>query len=534
MIGGDFMRRRALTVAAALVVAPIHFAFAVDTGDTACKTTQECKAEADKIMGAITQDATSGLAKAQDQFYWMNRINMASTVMLVEEKIIPSTLAKPIAEGVNFAMAQATQPGGRRPDDVLQLERIISEKSGPEATLVHTGRSRQDMYAAIRVMQLRREFLDMGAALLRTRALLLEVAAQHTETFVPAYTNGVQAQPISYGHYLMAFADSLARDAQRLRETYARINLSPMGTAVLANSSWPLNRGRLADLLGFDGLVTNSYDSGQVIVMDVPLEAAAIAGNVALRLGSMLQDIHTQYHQTRPWLLLDDGSTYTSSAMPQKRNPGVIMTARAKASDVSASLQTAMLRLHNVTPGMIDFKATTADARTFILAVEMLNRFNGVMKALRINAARAEELDNDWTTSMELAETLQRLHNVPFRVGHTFASGVVDHAKANNLLPKQFPYAEAVRIYAGAAQKYKLAGTKLPLDEIAFRKTLAPDDMVRTRVGVGGPQPAEVVRMIATGRQALAQDTAWLDERNTRLLEAEAKLNAAFARLLAN
>lgn len=529
------MRKSALLVSTAIVAILTQNTWAADTGDTACRTTQECKAESDKIMGAITRDATSGLAKAQDQFYWMNRINMASTVMLVEEKIIPPALVKPITEGVSFAITQATQPGGRRPDDVLQLERIISEKSGPEATLVHTGRSRQDMYAAIRTMQLRREVLDMAGALLRTRALLIDVAGKHTETFVPAYTNGVQAQPISYGHYLMAYADSLARDAQRLRELYSRINLSPMGTAVLANSSWPLNRMRLAELLGFDGLVVNSYDSGQVITMDVPLEAASIASNVALRIGSILQDIHTQYHQTRPWLLLDDSSTYTSSAMPQKRNPGVIMTARAKASDVVASLQTVLLRLHNVTPGMTDYKSTYADARTFILAIEMLNRFDGVMKALRINAPRAmEELDNDWTTSMELAETLQRLHNVPFRVGHSFASAIVDHAKANNLLPRQFPYAEAVRIYAGAAQKYKQSETKLPLDAATFRKTLSPEDMVRTRVGIGGPQPAEVARMVAAGRQALAQDNAWLDERNTKLLEAEAKLNTAFAKLASN
>ena len=333
----------------------------------------------------------------------------------------------------------------------------------------------------------------------------------------------------------MAYADSFARDAQRLRDLYPRLNLSPMGTAVLANSSWPLNRERLADLLGFDGLVVNSYDSGQIISMDVPLEAAGIAGSVALRIGSLLQDIHVQYHQTRPWLLLEEGSTYTSSSMPQKRNPGVIMTARAKASDVAASLQTILLRLHNITPGMTDYKATYADARTFVRGVEMLQSFEGVLKALRIHGPRGlEELENDWTTSMELAETLQRLHGVPFRVGHSFASAIVDHARANNLLPKAFPYADAVRIYVGSAQKYKQADTKLPLDEKTFRTTLSPEDMVRTRVGIGGPQPAEVRRMIAAAQKALESDRTWLAERDTKLLAAEAKLNNEFRKYLAN
>lgn len=524
---------RALVVAAlALVVAP---AVADDTRETPCKTTEECKAQAAKLFGEITRNATSTVAARQDQFYWMNRINMASTVMLVEQGIVPKDLVKPIAEGVQFAIDQATKPGGKRPSDVLQLERIISEKSGPEATLVHTGRSRQDMYAAIRVMQMRRQVLDIARALMGTRKLLLEIAARHTETFVPAYTNGVQAQPVTYGHYLMAFADSLARDAQRLRDVYPRLNLSPMGTAVLANSSWPLDRKRLAELLGFDGLVENSYDAGQVITYDVPLEVASILSSLAIRIGALLQDVHTQYHQTRPWLLLDTSSTYTSSAMPQKRNPGVIMTARQKASDVVAASQFALFRMHNVTPGMTDYKQTGDASKIYVLTSEMLQRFDGVMKALRINGARSlEELEDDWTTSMELAETLQRLHRVPFRVGHSFASLIVTHARANNLKPKQFPYAEAVKLYGEAAAKYKLASSTLPLDEATFRATLSPENMVRTRVGIGGPQPAEVQRMIAAGRKALEADVAWVEARDTKLLEAEAKLNTAFGKHLAN
>ena len=506
---------------------------AADVRDTPCKTTQECQEESNRIRGVITRDATSALAGAQDTFYWFGRINMASTVMLLEEGIIPARLAKPIAEGVQYSITQAREPGGRRPTDVLQVERIISDKAGADATLIHSGRSRQDMGATVRAMRLRRAVLDAADALMMTRELLIDTAARHTETFVPAYTNGVQAQPVSYGYYLMAFADSLARDAQRLRELYPRANLSPMGTAVLANSSWPLKRERLAELLGFDGLAVNSYDATQIISFDVPLEAAAIMSSIAIRIGAMLQDIHTQYHQSRPWLLLDDSQTYTSSAMPQKLNPGVVMTARAKATDVVASTQMMLLRAHNITPGMSDYKATFEPSRTFVWSVEMLNQFNGVMKALRIDPKRSlEELNGDWTTSMELAETLQRLHQVPFRVGHHFASVVVNHAKAHHWLPSQFPYADAVKLYAEAAQKYGQATAKFPLDEATFKATLSPEMMVRTRVGVGGPQPAEVQRMIKMARDTLAKDKQWLAERNNKLLEAEARLNNAFARYL--
>jgi argininosuccinate lyase len=165
----------------------------------------------------------------------------------------------------------------------------------------------------------------------------------------------------------------------------------------------------------------------------------------------------------------------------------------------------------------------------------MLNQLNGVLKALRVDPKRAlEELNGDWTTSMELAETLQRLHQVPFRVGHHFATLVVNDAKAKNLLPNQYPYDAAAKLYADSAQKYQLPPGRFPLDEAAFRATLSAEMMVRTRVGIGGPQPAEVQRMIKLGREALARDQTWLDERNNKLLEAEARLNTAFAKYLSN
>jgi argininosuccinate lyase len=527
------MTLKSLSVALSCLALCNVSAHAADVRDTPCRTTAECQAEADKLRGTVTKDATSATAKAQDQFYWLGRINMASTVMLVEEGIIPRPLVRPIAEGVAYSIRQADQPGGKRPTDVLQIERIISDRSGPEATLIHTGRSRQDMLAAVRVMRLRTEFLDTAAALLAARRALLDMASKNVETFVPAYTNGVQAQPVSYAHYLLAFADSLARDGQRIRECYARLNLSPMGTAVLANSSWPLDRDRLAELLGFDGLVVNSYDAGQVISYDVPIEAASIVSSVAIRIGAMMQDVHTQYHQSRPWLLLDSGSTYTSSAMPQKQNPGVIMGVRSKASDVVAAAQWVTLRAHNVTPGMVDYKDAWETPRTFVLATEMLNQYVAVLKALRIDPKRSlEELNDDWTTSMELAETLQRMNQIPFRVGHHFASEVVTYAKAKNIKPSEFPYDQAVRIYAEAAGKYSVAQTKLPLDATTFKATLSPENMVRTRVGIGGPQPAEVTRMLGIAQQTVKGDDEWLAQRQTRLVEAQAKLNVAFQKLL--
>jgi argininosuccinate lyase len=194
-----------------------------------------------------------------------------------------------------------------------------------------------------------------------------------------------------------------------------------------------------------------------------------------------------------------------------------------------------LMRVHNITPGMTDYKGTFDNSKTFIWTVEMLNQFSGVLKAIRVDPKRSlDELNGDWTTSMELAETLQRLHQVPFRVGHHFATLVVNDAKAKNLLPTQYPYDAAVKLYAEAAEKYQQPLGRFPLDEKTFRATLSAETMVRTRVGIGGPQPAEVQRMVKLGRDALARDQAWLAERNNKLLEAEAKLNTAFAKYVGN
>lgn len=502
-----------------------------------CRTAVDCRAQAKRLLAQPASGATTALAREQDQFYWFGRINMASTVANVELGIIPKTLAGPIARGVAHSIDQAARPGGKRPSDVLQTEKIITDVAGPEATLIHTGRSRQDIQSTLTMAQLRTELLDYADALSALRAQLHDMAEQHAETFVPAYTNGVQAQPISLAHYLLAFGDSFARDADRLRQAWPRVDRSTLGAAVLANSSWPLDKGRLATLLGFGGFTPNGYDATQIAPADVGLEAAQIAGSTALRIGSLMQDIHVQYHQTRPWMLLAPGRTYTSSAMPQKANPGVIQNTRTLASDVVSSVLQVVMRAHNVTPGMIDYKyawaAAPQGARTFVQGVQMLRDSTDVLAALRIDKARAlEELESEWTTSMELAETLQREHRIPFRVGHHFASEVVLYARQKQIAPKAFPYAEAQRLYAEAMKHDGFADGRLPLDEAAFRRTLSPADMVRTRVGIGGPQPAETRRMLGEARKALAADQAWVNERRDHLAAAEARLNEDFAALL--
>ena len=131
-----------------------------------------------------------------------------------------------------------------------------------------------------------------------------------------------------------------------------------MGTTVLNGTSWPLNRQRMADYLGFATTVDNAYDAAQISSMDLPVEVGGIVTGIALHTGHFIEDLLTQYAQSRPWILLEEGgsNTYVSSAMPQKRNPGLLNNTRRDASTAVSLAMGVVIQSHNITPGMGDPK----------------------------------------------------------------------------------------------------------------------------------------------------------------------------------
>src|SRR5262245_30408832 len=167
---------------------------------------------------------------------------------------------------------------------------------------MHSGRSRQDIGATRNRLFQRAQLLVTFASLNNARAALLEMASRYPDAIVPAYTVGVQAQPISFGHYILAYAEALERSAERLRRAYANVNRSPLGSAALGTSSFPVNRARLADLLGFDGIVENSLDANQISPIDTGVELISVASAAALTVGTFISDLEAQYRMTTPWL----------------------------------------------------------------------------------------------------------------------------------------------------------------------------------------------------------------------------------------
>ena len=474
---------------------------------------------------ALTISATS-IGASHDDFHHLGEINKASIVMLAEEGIVPPNLARRIARGIEKVIDEQGKPGSRRSSNYLVFEARLLEIAGQEASRLHTGRSRQDIGSTFRRMALRESLLNAYDGLLTARLALLELAAEHVDTIIPAYTHGVQAQPTSLAHYLLAFSAAFERDAERLEQVYDRLNLSPLGAAALGTSGFAINRGRLAELLGFNGVVENSYDANLVSSVDSKIEFANALSASAITVGQLMQNLHTQYHNPSPWILLSRGQTDVSSIMPQKRNPRPLDRVRSLATQVVGSAQTVTLNAHNTNTGMHDYRPGTQAAATAATAADMYLAYATVMSNMVIDTQRAlDEVELDYSTMTEVADVLLREAEVPFRVAHHYASELTTYGRSNGKAPKALTDAELTLVYEESI------GESLPVDVSVIREAMDPAAMVRNRAGLGGPQPAEVLRMLAEHNQSLQAEFEWLDDAQRRLEATSRELQTTFDEL---
>jgi argininosuccinate lyase len=461
---------------------------------------------------------------------FLDQINQACVVMLLETGIIERphavTIARGIAKVIEDMRAETERTGiPRRSADYLDYEPKLLAVTGPDGSRLHSGRSRQDLASTMARMNLRDGLQQEIAALLTVRESIVALASQHLDTIIPAYTHGVQAQPTTFAHYLHALGAAAARVTQRLREAYARVNLNPLGTAALATSSFPIDRRRLEELLGFEGLLENAYDANHLAPVDSALDTASALSIAAVQFGQFAQDMHTQYADTQPWFLLGGSElTGVSSIMPQKRNPAALEQLRAQSSILLGEMQTVFLISHNNRTGMFDYRMY--DPVPCGRALQVFRLLNQILRGLVVNPARAlAEVRADYATTTEIADTLMQKANVPFRVGHHFASRITDFGRGKGLKITEIPYAEAQRLYREQTQD------ELPISEVQFKEAISAEYMVFGRKGLGGPQPAEVMRMLDVERAAIAVDRTWLDARLAHQQAAAAKRQRAFAAL---
>lgn len=484
------------------------------------------------VSGAMPAAAQAGALDINEVFRsggraveFLDQLNKASIVMLDEAGIVPHPLAGRIASGIAQVIEQERGSPPRRSADYLDYEPRLTAVVGPDASRLHTGRSRQDIASAIARMNLRDGLLKELEALVTAREKLLVVAQRHTETIIPAYTHGVQAQPTTFAHYLHALAAALGRQTGRLQQAYQRINQNPLGAAALATSSFPLDRKRLAVLLGFEGLVENAYDANHFAPVDSSLDVAGALMIAAVQIGQFAQDIHAQYAEPVPWFVLAAGElTGVSSIMPQKRNPAALEQLRAQASIMLGEMQTVFLMAHNNRTGMFDYRSY--DPVPCARPLQVFKLLQQVVDGIVVNKARAlAEVNADYSTTTEIADALSQKADVPFRIGHHFASKLTDYGRGKGLKIHDIPYAEAARIYEADTKQ------ALPLSESDFREVISAEYMVFGRKGIGGPQVAEVNRMLSDERAGISADLTWLKDRSGHLARAEASLERTFAAL---
>lgn len=468
-----------------------------------------------------------------DEFYWISQINKASVVSNSREKLLDEATAKLAARGIAAVEKEADVDASKRVKKYIAYEPMVIAATGPEVTILHAGRSSQDILSTMRVAILREQTFELCEALDAVIAKILSLAEEHRDTVVPNYTNGVAAQPNSYAHYLLGFAAAFLRDRERLNQCLVRYNECPMGATVLNGTGWPLNRDDMAKLLGFDRPRLNAFDCTCETPVDFALEVSSVAASVGVHVGSMINDIMVQYAQSRPWIILQEGgeNTYVSSAMPQKRNPGLMNNCRGDASDVVSEMTAVFTRVHNLVPGMVDGKSVAKNGRMTKSAVSMLVRFLKVLNALRINPARAlEELNSDWTASQEIADRLMHDHGLPFRIGHHVASRMVSWARANNVLPQDFPYEQMQRIYVEEIREEFPEGPEvLPMSKEEFLEALDPRKIIANRKTKGSAAPAEVEAMLADFAAALKAEQGKTNAMRQQVTDAIAGLEAAFA-----
>ncbi len=486
------------------------------------------------IMTAKTPDAHSGVLDINAVFRsggraveFLEQINKASLVMLCETGVVPGESGRRIAQGIvtvaDDARVELERTGvPRRSADYLDYEPRLVAVVGPDASRLHSGRSRQDLASTIARMNLRDGLVQEVDGLILAREAALALAALHIDTIIPAYTHGVQAQPTTLAHYLLALTSALTRETQRLREAYARVNRNPLGTGALATSSFPLDRKRLEVLLGFEGQIENAYDANHIGTVDCALDVAGALAIAAIQIGQFAQDLHGQYADTQPWFLLGAGElTGVSSIMPQKRNPVAIEQLRAQSSIMLGDMHTVFLMSHNTRIGMFDYRMY--DPVPCGRPLQVFKLLQQVLGGIVVDKERAlAEVRADYSTTTEIADALMQRADVPFRIGHDFASKITDFGRGKRLKLGEIPYAEAERIYRD------LTGQPLPLSAEAFREVISPEYMVFGRKGLGGPQPAEVNRMLAQERIEVTADRAWLRDRQTHVSTALAGLEKAF------
>ena len=449
----------------------------------------------------------------------------AHLIVLVEQDLMPRGDADAIANaisGLDEDKIRASSYTGEFEDLFFHVEHLISESAGEAAGNLHIARSRNDLGVAMYRMVLREGLLRAEESLLDLQGVLLAVGSEHLETVMPAYTHTQQAQPTTLAHYLVAVHDSLSRDLQRIDAAFENCNRSPLGAAALATSGFAIDRGRLAELLAFDGLVENSYDA--IGGADYLGEAAAALQLSFLGLGRFVNDLLLWSTREFGAIRVADPYVQVSSIMPQKRNPVSLEHVRSLLSAAVGDANTVLTMLHNTPFG--DVVDTEDDLqphlwRSLETADGLCRLLAAVVGTMEVNKELLlRRAGTGYSTVTELADTLVRERGLSFRTAHAVVRAVVKLAEAEGVGAGGISPALVDRAAEG------VTGVPLDLSGDVISHSLDPVRFVEIRALPGGPAPAEMKRALEERRIVLTHTTSLRRQRAEKIRERLRELDA--------
>lgn len=452
-------------------------------------------------------------------------IHSAHVLMLTRQSIIPTTDARLCLEAIarlDRPKILAARYDGRCEDLFFHVQDLLVEACGEEvAGKIHTARSRNDIDLTMYRMCLRREILEIAAETADARKVLLDLAAAHLGTVMPAYTHTQPAQPTTLAHYLLAAVEFLGRDIQRLRAAFATINRSPLGACAITTTGFPIDRDYTARLLGFEGLQVNSY--GAIAAIDYLSEAASAVAVLALNLGKLVQDLLLWCTEEFGFLRLSDAYVQISSIMPQKRNPVALEHVRVLASKAFSQAQAVLTCAHNTPFGDIVDSEDDLQPLAFSTctdAVRALRLFAGTITHAEVDRERMRlRACSSFLCVTELSDTLVREEGISFLKAHHLVGAAV------RTVGREYSPEALVTAMKGLAPK--MLGRELSKPREIWMRALDPDYFVSVRKVPGGPAPEAIQTQLATARLDQAQTQEWcaakraLLERYPQLIRAD-------------
>ncbi len=439
------------------------------------------------------------IEKARPSLPYLVRVLQAHVVMLAELKIIPRPAGAAILKTLGDIARVAPEALSLDPsleDMYINLERKLTAELGAEvAGYMPVARSRNDVEAAMWRIELREDVVRLTRAVTALAKLLAERAGETAGYLMPGYTYGQQAQPTTAGHYLSAVCAEFLRDAERLMDACCRMNQNPLGAAAFAGTSWPIDRHRTAELLGFDGLLENTLDA--VATADYMLEALTAAAITACTLGRLSEDLFRWCANEVGFATLSDDLIDSSTIMPQKRNPVIVATVRAQARVVAGEVSGLVSACSVGFEASRDVTLAEGNVREALALVEGMTEITrAILGGVAFHPDRMiEALRIGFSQTTELADTLAREGRMPFRQAHQIVGAAVSSLCAGGKGPAELTYQflnETCR---------SLTGGPLPVGEDLVKQALDFRTGVERRGLPGGPAEAEVRRMVSRQKE---------------------------------